>query len=79
MHAQPMRVAAEGNLVFVQVQYTMNKADRGNDFAGGGGVDIHRIENGLAQEHWDVVQYQLPEPSASGRSLFSGGGKFVAD
>ena len=79
VHAQVKRIGAEGNLVFVQSHYTLKKQDRGNDWAPNSSatVDIFRLEDGIIVEHWDVVFLGLPLQTASGRSLFDGGGMFA--
>ena len=49
VYADVKRIAAEGNLVFVQSHYTGRKRDRGDDWAPGSGavVDIFRLEDGV--------------------------------
>lgn len=75
VYADVKRIAAEGNLVFVQSHYTGRKRDRGDDWAPGSGavVDIFRLEDGVIVEHWDVGQRPIPEKSVNGNSMFDGG------
>ena len=75
VYADVKRIAAEGNLVFVQSHYTGRKRDRGDDWAPGSGavVDIFRLEDGVVVEHWDVGQRPIPEKSVNGNSMFDGG------
>jgi predicted SnoaL-like aldol condensation-catalyzing enzyme len=67
------RVIAQGDLVVLHVHATETAAQRGNEFAGLAIVDIFRVANGKIVEHWDVIQ-AVPETSASGHSMFDGGG-----
>ncbi|ABR75445.1 hypothetical protein CBG46_05525 [Actinobacillus succinogenes] len=63
--AEIKRVMADGDLVMLHVHSTMDEKDRGEAV-----VDIFRFdENGKIVEHWDVIQ-QVPEKTASGRSMF---------
>jgi predicted SnoaL-like aldol condensation-catalyzing enzyme len=58
------RVIAEGDLVAIHNNPKANPNDRGRAV-----VDIFRIENGRAVEHWDVVQ-DIPEKSANDNTMF---------
>lgn len=63
--AEIKRVMADGDLVMLHVHSTIDEKDRGEAV-----VDIFRFdENGKIVEHWDVIQ-QVPEKTASGRSMF---------
>ncbi|MEJ2109459.1 MAG: nuclear transport factor 2 family protein [Acidobacteriota bacterium] len=63
-HTDIKRVIAEGDLVAIHNNPKMNATDRGRAV-----VDIFRIENGRAVEHWDVVQ-DIPEQSANDNTMF---------
>ena len=63
--AEIKRVMADGDLVMLHVHSTVDEKDRGEAV-----VDIFRFdEQGKIVEHWDVIQ-QVPEKTASGRSMF---------
>ena len=74
LYADVKRVIAEGNLVAVHSHYTVNEADRGNDFAqpSGAVIDFFRLEDGIIVEHWDVGQRPIPAKSVNGNSMFDG-------
>lgn len=55
VRARIMRVAADGDLVWVNAQFAGPSEDRGFQV-----VDMFRIENGMLVEHWDVMQ-DVPE------------------
>ena len=55
-----LRVAAEGDLVWLHVHIVLNPGDRGMAV-----VDIFRVASGQIAEHWDVMT-QIPETTASG-------------
>ena len=78
LHADVKRVFADGDFVVTHTHYTVNAADRGNDWAPGSGatVDIFRMKHGKIVEHWDVVQRPIPETSVNGNSMFDGGGEY---
>ncbi len=74
LHADVKRVVAEGELVVVQSHYTLNAADRGNDWAPNSSAtaDIFRVVDGIIVEHWDVVQRPIPSESVNGNTMFDG-------
>jgi len=49
------RIAAEGNLVWIQCYTQDTPQDRGKM-----SMDIFRVENGKVAEHWDIIQ-TVPE------------------
>ena len=75
VHADVKRLIADGNFVVVHNHYTINKSDRGNDWAqpGGATFDIFRLEDGIIVEHWDIGTRDIPKTSVSGHSMFDGG------
>lgn len=64
MHARVVRVAADGDLVWVHAHLTKSPEDPGLAL-----VDIFRVENGKLVEHWDIMQ-PVPENAANGNSMF---------
>lgn len=55
LKADVIRVAADGDFVWVNAHFTAAPEDRGFQV-----VDMFRIENGMLVEHWDVMQ-DVPE------------------
>lgn len=55
--ARIIRVAADGDFVWVNAHLTTNPEDRGFLV-----VDMFRVEDGMLVEHWDVMQ-NMPETS----------------
>jgi len=58
------RVLVDGDLVAVHSHVTNGAGDRGTAV-----VDIFRIRDGKAVEHWDVLQ-PVPEAAANGNTMF---------
>ncbi|MCC6735082.1 MAG: nuclear transport factor 2 family protein [Bauldia sp.] len=58
------RVLVDGDLVAVHSHITNGAGDRGT-----AAVDIFRVVNGKAVEHWDVLQ-PVPETAANGNTMF---------
>lgn len=61
---QIVRVAADGDLVWLHCHMTNGPNDRGIAV-----VDIFRVEKGKITEHWDVMQ-PVPETSLNRNSMF---------
>ncbi|MGV8872836.1 MAG: nuclear transport factor 2 family protein [Rhodococcus sp. (in: high G+C Gram-positive bacteria)] len=59
-----------GDLVLTVNQSVPTSGDLASDTVGGAVVDIYRIVDGRAVEHWDIVS-AVPETSANGNSVFS--------
>ncbi len=57
-------IIAEGDLVVTHSHLIREPGDRGLAV-----MDMFRIENGKAVEHWDVVQ-EIPEKSANDNTMF---------
>lgn len=53
--ARILRVAADGDLVWIHAHHTVNPSDPGMVL-----VDIFRVDKGKIAEHWDVMQ-KYPE------------------
>ena len=62
--AELKRIIAEGDLVVMHSHIIREPGDRGLAV-----MDMFRIENGKAVEHWDVVQ-EIPETSANTNTMF---------
>lgn len=58
------RIWADGNFVIVQSHYRFSNEGKGYAV-----VDIFRIKDGKAAEHWDVVQ-KIPRKSANNNTMF---------
>lgn len=58
-----LRVAAEGDLVWLHVHIVLKPGDLGMAV-----VDIFRVENGRIAEHWDVMT-PIPETTESGTPI----------
>jgi len=63
LHAEVIRVLAEGDLVFTHSRMTI--PDRPTRSV----MDIWRIENGKIVEHWDAIQ-AVPENAANSNTMF---------
>ncbi|MBT0725931.1 nuclear transport factor 2 family protein [Rosenbergiella australiborealis] len=63
-HAQIIRSAVDGDLVWLHIHSTESPQDRGQAI-----VDIFRVDHGKIVEHWDVIQ-AIPENAANGNSMF---------
>ena len=74
IYADVKRLIADGNFVVAHNHYTINAADRGNDFAqpAGATFDIFRLEDGIIVEHWDIGTREIPTHSVNGNSMFDG-------
>jgi predicted SnoaL-like aldol condensation-catalyzing enzyme len=59
-----VRMAAEGDLVFVHGHQTTSPSDLGVD-----AVDIYRIQDGKIVEHWDATE-NVPASSANDNGIF---------
>jgi predicted SnoaL-like aldol condensation-catalyzing enzyme len=59
-----VRIAAEGDLVFVHGHQTTSSSDLGVD-----AVDIYRIQDGQIAEHWDATE-NVPATSANNNGIF---------
>ena len=59
-----VRIAAEGDLVFVHGHQTTSSTDLGVD-----AVDIYRIQDGKIAEHWDATE-NVPASSANDNGIF---------
>ena len=67
---EPVVIVAEGDYVMVHGRYS-GRGSSANWIA----ADILRIDDGVFQEHWDVLQYEArKEQSRSGLTMF--GDKF---
>ena len=58
------RIWADGDFVIVHSLYRFTREGRGSAV-----VDIFRIKDGKADEHWDVVQ-EIPEKPANENGMF---------
>jgi predicted SnoaL-like aldol condensation-catalyzing enzyme len=58
------RIWAEGDFVIVHSLYRYTKDGRGSAV-----VDIFRMKDGTAEEHWDVIQ-EIPEKMAHENGMF---------
>ena len=58
------RIFAEGDFVIVHSLYRFTKDGRGSAV-----VDIFRMKDGKADEHWDVIQ-EIPEKAANPNGMF---------
>ncbi len=64
MRWEMKRVWAEGDFVIVHSHYQFAKDGRGSAI-----VDIFRMKDGKADEHWDVAQ-EIPEKMAHNNGMF---------
>ena len=62
--ARIVRVAAEGDLVWLHVHATTHPKDRGQAV-----LDIFRVHDGRIVEHWDVIQ-PVPAKAANTNTMF---------
>jgi len=62
--SQIVRSATDGDLVWLHIHDTTNKADRGRAV-----VDIFRVKDGQIVEHWDVIQ-PVPAEAANSNTMF---------
>lgn len=58
------RIFADGDYVIVHVHAVREPGTRGNAI-----IDIYKMENGKAVEHWDVVQ-PIPETAQNSNGMF---------
>jgi len=63
-HSEILRSFAEGDYVILHVHSLRQPNTRGRAI-----VEIFRLENGLIDEHWDVIQ-EIPETSANPNGMF---------
>lgn len=63
-HSEILRVFAEGDYVILHV-HSLRKPDTN----GRAIIEIFRLENGLIDEHWDVIQ-EIPDESANPNGMF---------
>lgn len=63
-HADIVRSATDGDLVYLHVHSVEGPGDRGSAV-----VDIFRVTDGKIVEHWDVIQ-NVPETSANTNTMF---------
>ena len=64
-HSEILRSFAEGNYVILHVHSLRQPNTRGRAI-----IEIFRLdENGLVDEHWDVIQ-EIPETSANPNGMF---------
>lgn len=63
-HSEIKRSFAEGDYVILQVHSLRQPGTRGRAI-----IEIFRLENGLIDEHWDVIQ-EIPEDSANPNGMF---------
>ena len=63
-HSEIRRVFAEGDYVILHV-HSLRKPDTN----GRAIIEIFRLENGLIDEHWDVIQ-EIPDESANPNGMF---------
>ncbi len=63
-HAQIVRSAVDGDLVWLHIHSTNGKDDLGQSI-----VDIFRVSHGKIVEHWDVIQ-SVPRQSANNNTMF---------
>ncbi|WP_422047398.1 nuclear transport factor 2 family protein [Rosenbergiella collisarenosi] len=63
-HAQIIRSAVDGDLVWLHIHSTESPKDRGQAI-----VDIFRVDHGKIVEHWDVIQ-DVPQQAANSNTMF---------
>ncbi|KAF1050945.1 MAG: hypothetical protein GAK43_02614 [Stenotrophomonas maltophilia] len=63
-HAQVVRSAADGDLVYLHVHSVDQPGQRGQAV-----VDIFRVAHGRIVEHWDVIQ-DVPADAANSNGMF---------
>lgn len=63
-HAEVVRSATDGDLVWLHVHSTNGAEDRGQAV-----IDIFRVTDGKIVEHWDVIQ-PVPATSANENTMF---------
>lgn len=63
-HSEIKQSFAEGNYVILHVHSLRQPNTRGRAI-----VEIFRLENGLIDEHWDVIQ-EIPENSENPNGMF---------
>jgi len=63
LHAEVLRVIAEGDLVFTHSRMTIPGAPTRSV------MDVWRLEDGKIVEHWDAIQV-VPEKSANENTMF---------
>lgn len=63
-HSEILRSFAEGDYVILHVHSLRQPGTRGRAI-----IEIFRLENGLIDEHWDVIQ-EIPAESANPNGMF---------
>ena len=63
-HSEIKQSFAEGDYVILHVHSLRQPGTRGRAI-----IEIFRLENGLIDEHWDVIQ-EIPETSANPNGMF---------
>ena len=63
-HSEIVRSFADGDYVILHVHSIRQPGTRGRAI-----IEIFRLENGLIDEHWDVIQ-EIPESSANPNGMF---------
>ena len=63
-HSDILRVFAEGDYVILHVHSLRKPNTNGRAI-----IEIFRLENGLIDEHWDVIQ-EIPDESANSNGMF---------
>ncbi|MBE6997091.1 MAG: polyketide cyclase [Ruminococcaceae bacterium] len=63
-HSDIIRCFAEGDYVILHVHSIRQPGTRGRAI-----IEIFRLENGLIDEHWDVIQ-EIPADSANPNGMF---------
>ena len=63
-HSEIIRSFADGDYVILHVHSLRQPNTRGRAI-----IEIFRLENGLIDEHWDVIQ-EIPETSANPNGMF---------
>ena len=63
-HSEIVRSFAEGDYVILHVHSIRQPGTRGRAI-----IEIFRLENGLIDEHWDVIQ-EIPADSANPNGMF---------
>ncbi len=63
-HSEIVRSFAEGDYVILHVHSIRRPGTRGRAI-----IEIFRLENGLIDEHWDVIQ-EIPADSANPNGMF---------
>ena len=63
-HSEIVRSFAEGDYVILHVHSIRQPGTRGRAI-----IEIFRLENGLIDEHWDVIQ-EIPADSANPTGMF---------